>query len=146
MMDVLRSAHGFPDLPQRAVGAVDWIVVGDRQGCDGAIGFWSFAGQTPKQIPLASVRVSSHNAEVRTRADVLMRDTRWNENDVAGADLDGLPVFSTESQLSRAIIDTERFVRCAVIMSKRIHAVSPGVAPIILSESPLKDGSAILRV
>jgi hypothetical protein len=52
-----------------------------------------------------------------------MRDTRRNENDVAGADLDGLAVLAAESQSCGAIIDTERFVRRAVIMSKGIDAV-----------------------
>jgi len=93
------------------------------------IGFWPFAGQTAKQIPLASVRVSSHNAEVRTPADVVMRDTRRNENDVAGASLYGLAVLAAESQSCGATIDTARFVRRAVMMSKGIDAVAPGVAP-----------------
>ena len=52
-----------------------------------------------------------------------MRDTRRNENDVAGADLDGLAVLAAESQSCGATIDTERFVRRAVIMSKGIDAV-----------------------
>ena len=75
-----------------------------------------------------------------------MRDTRRNENDVAGAHLDGLALLAAESQFSTAIIHTERFVRRAVIMSKGIDAVSPGVAPIVLSESTLENGSAILPV
>ncbi len=75
-----------------------------------------------------------------------MRDTRRNENDIAGADLDGLAVLAAESQSCGANIDTERFVRCAVIMSKGIDAVPPGVAPIVLSESALENRSAILRV
>src|SRR6476620_2794280 len=75
--------RGFPDLPQWTVDAVDRIVIGNWQSCDSVIGFWPFAGQTAKQITLASVRVSSPNAEVRTRADVVMRDTRRNENDGA---------------------------------------------------------------
>src|SRR4029077_1383950 len=138
--------HGFPDLPQWTVGAVDRIVIRNWQRCDGVIGFWPFARQTPKQIPLTSVRVGSHNAKVRTRADVVMRDTRRNENDVAAADLDGLAVLAAESQLCSAIRDTEHFVRRAVVMSKGIDAVSPGIAPIVLSESALQNGSAILRV
>src|SRR6184192_1692959 len=142
----LLALTGFPDLPQWTVGAVDRIVIGNWQSCDGAIGFWAFARQTTKQIPLASIRVSSHNAKIRTRADVVMCDTRRNENDVAGADLDGLAVLAAESQSCGANIDTERFVRRAVIMSKGIDAVSPGVAPIVLRESALENGSAILRV
>src|SRR5205809_774131 len=145
-LPVLRSAAHFPDLPQWTVSAVDRIVIGNWQSCDGAIGFWAFARQTAKQIPLASIRVSSHNAKIRTRADVVMGDTRRNENDVTGADLDGLAVLATKSQSCGAIIDTERFVRRAVIMSKGIDAVPPGVAPIVLSESALEDGRAILRV
>ena len=70
------ALSGFPDLPQWTVNAVDRIVIGNWQSCDGAIGFWALARQTAKQIPLASIRVSSHNAKVRTRADVVMRDTR----------------------------------------------------------------------
>jgi len=58
-----------------------------------------------------------------------MRDTRRNENDVAGASLYGLAVLAAESQSCGATIDTERFVRRAVIMSKGIDAVAPGVAP-----------------
>src|SRR5437870_1025807 len=137
--------RGFPDLPQRTVNAVDRIVIGNWQSCDSVIGFWPFARQTPKQIPLPSVRVSSHNAEIRTRADVVMRDARGNENDVAGADLDGLAVLAAESQLCSAIIDTQHFVRRAVIMSKGIDAVSPGVSPVILNECALENRSAILR-
>src|SRR4030095_11381940 len=136
----------FPDLPQWTVGAVDWIVIGNWQSGDGATGFWAFARQTAKQLRVASVRVSSHYAKIRARADVVMRDSCRNENDVAGADLDGLSVLAAESQSCGAIIDTERFVRRAVIMSKGIDAVSPGVAPIVLSESALENGSAILRV
>ena len=132
-----RSAH-FPDLPQRTVYAVDRIVIGNWQSCDSVIGFWPFARQTSKQIPLTSVRGRSHNVKVRTRSDALMRDTSGNENDVAGPELDGLAVLAAESQSCGAIIDTERFVRRAVIMSKGIDAVSPGVAPIVLSESALK--------
>src|SRR2546423_13298150 len=146
VLPVLRSAAHFPDLPQWAVSAVDRIVIGNWQSCDGAIGFWAFARQTAKQIPLASIRVSSHNAKIRTRADVVMCDTRRNENDVAGADLDGLAVLAAESQSCGAIVDTERFVRRAVIMSKGIDAVPPRVAPIVLRESALENGSAILRV
>src|SRR4029453_17053040 len=138
--------RGFPDLPQWPVGAVYRIVIRNWQTCDGAIGFWPFARQTVKQIPLPSIRVSSHNVEVRARADVLVRDTRRNENDVAGADLDSLAAFSAESQICSAIIDTEHFVRRAVIMSKGIDAVSPGVPPIILSERAFENGSAILRI
>src|SRR5580765_2644932 len=105
----------FPDLPQRTVYAVDRIVIWNWQSCDGVIGFWPFAGQTSKQIPLASIRVSSHNIKIRTRSDVVMRDSCRNENDVAGADLDGLAVLAAESKSCGAIIDTERFVRRAVI-------------------------------
>src|SRR6478672_9628175 len=115
-------------MSQWAVYAVDRIVIGNWQSCDGLIGFWPFARQTPQQIPLASVRVSSHNAKVRTRADVMMRYTRRNENDVAGTDLDGLAVLAAESQSCRATVDTKRFVRRAVIMSKGIDAIPPGVA------------------
>src|SRR6516164_3552096 len=77
---LLFVAIRFPDLPQRAVGAVNRIVIGDWQSCDRAIGFWPFARQTAKQIPLASIRVSSHNAEIRARTDVVMRDTCRNDN------------------------------------------------------------------
>src|SRR6266699_5527566 len=146
VLPVLRSAAHFPDLPQWAVSAVDRIVIGNWQSCDGAIGFWPFARQTAKQIPLASIRVSSHYTKIRTRADVVMRDTRRNENDVAGADLDRLTVLAAESHFCSTTIDTERFVRRAVIMSKGIDAVPPRVAPIVLGESALENGSAILRV
>src|SRR5260370_9515458 len=88
---------GFPDLPQRTVNAVDRIVIGNWQTCDGVIGFWAFARQTAKQIPLASIRVSSHNAEVRTRADTVMRDTRWNAIDCAVPDLHHLALLAAES-------------------------------------------------
>jgi hypothetical protein len=90
--------RGFPDLPQWTVNAVDRIVIGNWQSCDGMVRFWAFARQTAKQIPLASIRVSSHNAKIRTRADVMMRDARRNENDVAGANVDGLAVLAAESQ------------------------------------------------
>src|SRR4029453_430150 len=141
-----RSA-AFPNLPQRSLRAVDRIVIGNWKSCDGAIRVWPFARQTAKQIPLASVRVSSNNAKVGACADVLMSDTSRNENDVSRAHLDGLPVLvAAESQRCRAMIDTEHFMRCAVIMSKGIDAVSPRVAPIILSESSFESRGATLRV
>ena len=40
-----------------------------------------------------------------------MRDTRRNENYVAGADLDGPAVLAAKSQSCGANIDTESFVR-----------------------------------
>src|SRR4029077_2482534 len=146
MMAVLLHARRFPDLPQWTVNAVDRIVIGNWQSCDSVIGFCPCARQTAKQIPLASVRVRSHNVKVWARADALMRDTSRNENDVARAELHGLAVLAAESQSCGAIKDTERFVRRAVIMSEGIDPVAPGVAPIVLSESALENGGAILRI
>src|SRR5262245_21006738 len=102
--------RGFPDPTQWTVSAVNWIVIGNWQSCDGLIGFWTFARKTAKQIPVASIRVSSHHTKIRARTDVVMRDARRNENEVAGADLDGLAVLYSESQFCSVDIDTERLV------------------------------------
>src|SRR4051794_13988201 len=139
MMAVLRNVSGSPNLSQRPFDAVDRIVIGNWQRCDGVVRFWPFARQPTKHVPVASVRVSSHHAEVLTGADVLVHNTGWNQNDVTGADLDGLPVLSAKSQFCRPMIDTEHFMRCAMIVSKGIDAVSPRIPPIVLSESALEN-------
>src|SRR5439155_24036039 len=82
VLPVLRSAAHFPDLPQSAVSAVDRIVIGNWKSCDSALGFWAFSRQTAKQVPLPSIGGSSHNTKIRTRADVVLCDSRLNENDV----------------------------------------------------------------
>ena len=48
----------------------------------------------------------------------MVRDACRNENDIAGADINRLTMFSAKAKFCSAIIDTEHFVRCAVIMSK----------------------------
>ena len=68
----------FPNLPQWTFGAVDRIAIGNWQTSDGAIGFWPLARQTTKQVPLASMGVSSHNPKIRAGADVLVSDTGRN--------------------------------------------------------------------
>ena len=46
--DYLFSPRGFPNLSQRAVSAVDRIVIGNWQSRDVVIGFWPLARQTSK--------------------------------------------------------------------------------------------------
>src|SRR5262249_10119489 len=140
------SPRRFPDLPQWAVDAVNRVVIRDWQSRDDTIGICPLARQTAKQVPLPPVRVSAHHAKIRTRADLVMPDTRGTEHNISGATHDDLPAFSAEWQFCSAIIYSEHFVRCAVIMSKGIHAVSPGISPVVLSKSALENRRAILRV
>src|SRR5215469_12349938 len=145
MMAVLRT-RGFPDLPQRPVGAVDWVVIGNWQSCDRAIGFGPFAWLAAKQIPLASVGVGSDDSKIRARADVLMSHSGWNHDEISSAHLDIFALLAAKSQRCRAVIDAEHLVRGAVVVGKRIDTISPRIAPIVLSESALEHRSAIFGV
>ena len=137
------SANGFPDLSKRTFNAVDRIIIRKRQSRDRAIGFGPLACPTSKQIPLTTVGIGADNSKVRAGTDVLVSYTSGNYNHIAGTHLNGFAMLAAESQSCRAMINTEHFVRCAVIMSKGIDAVSPRIAPIILRKALLNSRSAI---
>ena len=65
---------------------------------------------------------------------------------VASAHLDILAVPATESQVCSAGIDTQHFMRCAVVMRKGIDTISPQVRPIVLRETQFKNGRRIFGV
>jgi hypothetical protein len=104
---------------------------------------WSFARQTPKVIPLASVGICSYNAKIGTGADVLVRNSSRDDNHIAGAHLDVLATFAAESQSRCARIDAKHFMRRAMVMRKGIDSVSPRVGPVVLGETFFKNGRRI---
>jgi len=110
------------------------------------IGFRPLARPTPKQIPLASVRVSSNNGEVRAGADFLVRYAGWNYDHIPSIHLDIAAALAANSQSRSATINSERFVRCAVVMSEGIDAVSPRVGPVVFRKAWFDNGSAIFRL
>ena len=110
------------------------------------IGSGSLACPTPKQIPLASARVSSNNGKVRAGADFLVRYAGWNYDHVPSIHLDIAAVLAANSQSRSATINSERFVRCAVVMRKGIDAVSPRVGPVVFRKALFDNGSAIFRL
>src|SRR5262249_2543967 len=127
---LLFFACSLPDPSQGTVSAVYRIVVWNWQSRDAVIGFWSLARLTPKKIPLASIGISSNNGVVRTGADFLVSHTGWNYDHVPGIHLDVAAALAAESQCRRTAINSKRFMRCAVVMSKGINAVSPRVGPV----------------
>ena len=120
-----RLSIPFPNLWQWTFGAVDRIVIGNWQGCDVLIGVGPFARPAAKQVPVASVRVRADDAEILTAADIPVRHAGWNYNHIAGMNLDVLSVLAADPQGCTAAIDSQRFMRRAVIMSQGINAVSP---------------------
>ena len=136
----------FPDLSQRTFRAIDRIVIGDWQTGDTVIGFGSLARSTSKQVPLASTRVSANNSKILARADFLVRYTGWNYDHVPGMHLDVPAVLAAESQCRKTTINSKRFMRGAVIMSKGINTVSPRVGPIVLSKALFNNRRAIFRL
>lgn len=99
-----------------------------------------------KHVPVASIGVSSNDPEITAGRNALMSDTGRNENDIARSNLYSLAVLAAESQSCRAMIHTKHFMGRAVVMSKGIDAVSPGIVPIVLSEPFFENRSAILGV
>src|SRR4029453_17933811 len=55
-------------------------------------------------------------------------------------------IRAAEPEGPSAAINAEDFVRVTVIMGKGIHAVSPRIAPVVLSKTFFKKGSGILPV
>ena len=104
-MMALRT-RGFPDLPQRAVGTVDRVVIGNWESRDVAIGFGPFAWLAAKQIPLASVGVGPNNSKIRGRSDVLMRHSGWDHDEIAGVHLDILALLAAKPQCCMASEDS----------------------------------------
>ena len=105
MMAVLQT-RWFPDLPQRAVGAVDRVLIGNRESRDVAIGFGPFAWLAAKQIPLAPVGVGSNDSKIRARSDVLVGHSGWNHDEIASAHLDILALLAAKSQRCMASEDS----------------------------------------
>ena len=124
--------RGFPNLSQRAVSAIYRIVIGNWQSRDVVIGSGSLAWLTPKQIPFASIGVSSNNGKVRAGADILVSHTGWNYDQVPGIHLDVAAVLAADPQGRSTAINSQGFMRGAVIMSEGIDAVSPRVGPVVL--------------
>ena len=75
-----------------------------------------------------------------------MRDSGRDDYHVASLHLEVLPVLATESQSCRAGINTQHFMRCAVVMRKGIDTVSPRVGPVILGKTFFKNGRRIFGV
>ena len=133
----------FPNLAQWSVDAVDRVVIGHRESGDFVIGFGPLARHAAKQIPVAAIRVPSDNGKIRASTDLLMSDAGWNYNYVAGMQLYISAVLATELQSRVAAVDAQRFMRGAVIMGKRIDAVSPRIRPIVATQAFFHDRSTV---
>ena len=107
------------------------------------IGSGALAWETSEQIPLASTGVSANDGKVRAGADILVSYTGWNYDHVPGIHLDVAAVLAADSQGRSTTINSQRFMRGAVIMSEGIDAVSPRVGPVVLSKALFNNGSAI---
>jgi len=142
----LSPARGFPNLSQWTFCAVDRIVIRNWQSSNLLIGFRSLPWLASKQVPLASVRVSPDNRKVRAGLDFLVGHTGWNYNDIARTNLERPTILATKPEGRSATINTKDFVRGSVIMGKRIHAVSPRIAPVVLSKTFFENGSRILPI
>ena len=136
----------LPNLSQWTLGAVDRIVVWNWQSRDVVIGSGALAWETSEQIPLASTGVSANDGKVRAGADILVRYTGRNYDHVPGIHLDVAAVLAADSQGRSSTINSQRFMRGAVIMSEGIDAVSPRVGPVVLRKALFDNGSAICRV
>jgi len=110
------------------------------------IGSGSLARLTSEQIPFASIGVSSNNGKVRAGADILVSHTGWNYDHVPGIHLDVAAVLAADSQGRSTTVNSQRFMRGAVIMSEGIDAISPRVGPVVLRKALFNNGSAIRRV
>src|SRR5438874_8664090 len=110
------------------------------------IGFRALAREPPKQVPLTTAGVSSDNTEIVAGTNVLVCHTGRDDYHIAGMHLDVLAMLATESQSGSARINTQHFMRRAVIMRKGIDSVSPRVGPIVLGETPFENRSRIFGV
>ena len=95
---------------------------------------------------MASVGIRSYNAKIVTCADVLVRNSGWDDYHVASVHLDVLAVLATEAKSGSARINAQHFMRRAVIMGKGIDSVSPRVGPVVLGETLFKNGRGSLAL
>jgi hypothetical protein len=137
---------GSPNLWQWTFSAVDRIIVWNWQRRDILIGLGPLARQTPKQIPFASIGVSSNNSKIFAGTNILVSYTGWNHNYIAGMHLNVFAVRAAESQGGSAAISSKHFMRRAVIVSEGIDAVSPRIRPIVLGKTLFNNRSAIARL
>ena len=145
--ELLRSCTGgFPNLSQWAFDSVNGIVRRHWQSRNIVICLGALARETPKQIPLATAWISSDHAKIVAGTDVLVCHTSGDDNHIASMHLDVLAVLAAESESGSARINTEHFMRRAVIMGKGINTVSPRVGPVTLGETLLENRSGIFGV
>src|SRR5207244_10535582 len=113
------STDGFPGLSQWALRTVDRIVIRNWQSRDIVIGLWALARQTPKQIPLASIRVGSNNCKVRAGANILVSYTCWNYDHITGMHLDVLAMLAAEDRKSTRLNSSHQIISYAVFCLKK---------------------------
>src|SRR5262249_16332966 len=101
------------------------IAIGNWQSRDGVIGLGPFAWLAAKQIPLPPIRVRTNDTEILAATHLPVSHAGWNYNHIADMNLNVLSGLAAESQGRTDAIDSQRFMRRAVIMSEGINAVSP---------------------
>ena len=84
---------------------------------------------------MSSTGIRSYNAKIVTGADVLVRNSGWDDYHVASVHLDILAVFATEAKSGSTRINAQHFMRRAVVMRKGINSVSPRVGPVVLGKT-----------
>ena len=89
-----------------------------------AASYTIYSGATQLGAPV-TVPVRANDTEILAGAHLPVRHAGWNYNHIAGMNRDVLSELAAESQDRTAAIDSQRFMRRAVIMSERINAVSP---------------------
>ena len=95
---------------------------------------------------MASAGICSYDAKIVTSADVLVRNSGWDDYHVASMHLDILAVPATKAKSGGTRINAQHFMRGAVIMRKGINSVSPRVGPVILGETLLEFRSGTFGV
>src|SRR2546423_1096339 len=75
-----------------------------------------------------------------------MCHTGRNDYHIARMHLDVLAMLAAESQSGSARINTEHFMRRAVIMRKGIDSVSPRVGPIVFGKTLFENGRRIFGI
>src|SRR5205823_173536 len=137
---------GFPNPSQWAFDSVNRIVLRPWQGSNIVIGFRALAREPPKQVPLTTAGVSSDNTEIVAGTNVLVCHPGRDDNHIARMHLDVLAMLTTESQSGSARINTEHFMRRAVIMRKGIDSVSPRVGPVVFGKTLFENGRRIFGI
>src|SRR5438445_7905286 len=89
------------------------------------------------EIGALAARIGTDDEEVGARRFALVRDPGRDHDDVAGAQLDGLPALAAEPDPGAARGDPEHFMRGAVVVVMRVDAVAPGIGPSMLRKPPL---------